>query len=46
MDCLDVVAEGVDAPQHLAALITGLQVSLLILKKRNETVYREVLKGD
>ena len=32
MDCLDVVPEGVDALQHLAALITGLQVRLLILR--------------
>ena len=31
VDGLDVVPEGVDALQHLAALITGLQVGLLIL---------------
>ena len=32
MNCLDVVPESVDALQHLATLITGLQVRLLILR--------------
>ena len=33
VDRLDVVAEGVDALQHLAAFITGLQVRLLVLRR-------------
>ena len=31
MNCLDVVPEGVDAFQHLATFITGLQICLFIL---------------
>ena len=33
MNCLDVVPEGVDAFQHLATFITGLQICLLILRE-------------